>query len=242
MQVRGYQIGVQSWCFRTYKTTGDVIAAVKACGLDALELCGIHVEVENPVAVDNTLRLYRDAGITLTSFGVNGFGADAERNRLVFELAKKAGITAISADIDGNVLGMLEDLCNEFDIKLAIHNHGRKHHLGSLDALHRFFSKASHQIGLCLDTAWMLDAGENPVAVAEMFADRLYGLHVKDFIFGRDGAAEDVVVGTGNLNLPALFNTLRKIDFHGYVTLEYEGNVENPIPSVQQCVDELKKL
>ena len=242
MQIRGYQIGVQSWCFRTYKTTEDVISAVKACGLDALELCGIHVDVENTVAVDNALRLYRAAGVTLNSFGVNGFGRDDARNRPVFELAKKAGIKAISADLDLNALGRVEDLCDEYGIKLAIHNHGRKHRLGSLDALRCLFDKASHQIGLCLDTAWMLDSGENPLAVVEMFSDRLYGLHVKDFTFRRDGSVEDVVVGTGNLDLPGLFNTLQKVGFSGYISLEYEGNVDNPIPSVQQCVAELKKL
>ena len=242
MQVRGFRIGVQSWCFRTYKTTEEVIRAVQASGLDAIELCGVHVDVTNTVAVDNTLRLYREAGIAVSAFGVHGFGTDMVSNRQVFELAKKAGFAAISADVDLSMLGPLEDLCDEYAMKLAIHNHGRKHHWGSVAALRKLFDNTSHHFGLCLDTAWMLDAGENPVAIAELFADRLYGLHIKDFIFHRDGAYEDVIVGTGNLDMPGLFTTLQKNHFAGYVTLEYEGNADNPIPSVQACVEELQKI
>ncbi len=242
MLIQGHRLGVQSWCFRTYKTTDDVIKAVQACGLDALELCGIHVDVNDSAAVDVALAQYRAAGIALTSFGVNGFSADAATNRPVFELAKKAGIRAISADFAPDAILTIERQCDEYGIKLAIHNHGRHHALGSVAALRDMFAKTTPNVGLCLDTAWMLDSGENPVAVAEMFADRLYGLHIKDFIFRRNGSPEDVIVGTGNLNLPALFDALAKIGFTGYTNLEYEGDVDNPVPSVQACVAELQKL
>ena len=35
----------------------------------------------------------------------------------------------------------------------------------------------------------------------EKFGKRMYGVHVKDFVFDRAGKWEDVVVGTGNLKL-----------------------------------------
>ena len=38
------------------------------------------------------------------------------------------------------------------------------------------FASTSPRIGLCLDTAWALDAHEDPVAMAGKFADRLYGV------------------------------------------------------------------
>ena len=38
----------------------------------------------------------------------------------------------------------------------------------------------------------MLDSGGDPLAVADKFRDRLYGLHVKDFVFKPDGKPEDV--------------------------------------------------
>jgi len=98
------------------------------------------------------------------------------------------------------------------------------------------FAQTGPAIGLTLDAAWALDAGENPVALAEKFADRLYGLHLKDFVFDRARRPQDVVVGTGNLDLPGLFATLRKVGFAGSLILEYEGDVQNPVPALKQCV------
>ncbi|MDD5697982.1 MAG: TIM barrel protein [Victivallaceae bacterium] len=125
---------------------------------------------------------YTDAGIKISSFGVNRFTGDEKAARQVFDFAKAAGFSAISADLAEGGLAVAEKLCEEYGKKIAIHNHGRKHELGSVRALESLFSKSSPNIGLCLDTAWMLDSGEDPVAIAEKFKDRLYGLHLKDFI------------------------------------------------------------
>ena len=83
----------------------------------------------------------------------------------------------------------------------------------------------------------MLDSGFDPVEIASKYQKRLYGLHIKDFIFDRAGNPEDVVVGTGNLKLKELAGFLKSIDFDGYVTLEYEGDANNPVPALKQCVE-----
>jgi sugar phosphate isomerase/epimerase len=83
----------------------------------------------------------------------------------------------------------------------------------------------------------MLDSGEDPLAVARKFQDRLYGLHIKDFVFDRAGRPKDVIVGTGNLDLEGLAAFLTDIAFDGYLTLEYEGDVDDPVPATKECVD-----
>ena len=82
----------------------------------------------------------------------------------------------------------------------------------------------------------MVDSGENPLAVAEKFRDRLYGIHIKDFVFDRSGRPEDIVVGTDNLDLDGLASFLTATSYDGYLTLEYEGDVNDPIPATKQCV------
>lgn len=242
MLIQGHQLGVQSWTFRTYQTIPDLLAAVQACGLDAVELCGVHVDVTDPVAVETALAQFRAAGITLTSFGIAGFPNDEEKVRPLFQFAKAAGIPALGADPDPDALPLLDRLCDEYGVRLAVHNHGRHHRYGSIAQLDELFRATSPNIGLCMDTAWMLDAGENPIAAAQHFAARLYGVHLKDFIFRDDGTPEDVVIGTGELKLPALLATLRAVGFQGYLTLEYEGDEHAPIPSVQACLEALRPL
>ena len=135
-----------------------------------------------------------------------------------------------------------ERLADEFGINIAIHNHGGRDWLGNRDMLRRVFATTGPRIGLCLDTAWALDAGEDPLKMAEMFGQRLYGLHIKDFVFDRARRPEDVIVGTGNLDLPRLIGLLKKLDFNGYACLEYEGDVDNPVPALKKCVEAVKRL
>jgi hypothetical protein len=55
----------------------------------------------------------------------------------------------------------------------------------------------------------------NPAGWVQKFPQSIYGLHLKDFVFGRDGAWQDVVVGEGNLDLPALLAALDEAGFDG---------------------------
>ena len=81
------RLGIQSWCFRSYKETGKIIEALKLCGVDRIELCGIHVDLNHP---QETLKQFSDNGIRISSFGVNGFTTDEAAARKVFEFAVMA--------------------------------------------------------------------------------------------------------------------------------------------------------
>ncbi len=231
------RLGIQSWCFRSCKETGQVIESLKRCGVDRIELCGIHIDLAH---ARETLKQYADNGIRISSFGVNGFSTDEAAARKVFEFAVMADFPAISADLAPGALDLVEKLCAEYGRKIAIHNHGRRHRLGPVLTLEELFSRSSENIGLCLDTAWMLDSGEDPLAIARKFRSRLYGTHIKDFVFDRAGRPEDVVVGTGNLDLSAYLAYLRDTDYQGYLTLEYEGDADNPVPALKECVEAIR--
>ena len=233
------RLGIQSWCFRAFKETPGLIKQLKKCGLDRLEICGVHIDLgRNP---EQTLKQYTDAGIKISSYGVNSFTKDEDAARRVFDFAVMADFPAISANLRDGGLETVEKLCAEYGKKIAIHNHGRKHALGSVAALEKLFAESSPAVGLCLDTGWMLDSGEDPIAIAEKFKDRLYGIHIKDFVFDRAGKPEDVVSGTGNLDIKKLAALLTNINFTGYITIEYEGDEQNPAPNLIKCVQNIRE-
>jgi sugar phosphate isomerase/epimerase len=242
MKLQGYELGIQSWTFRAFRTLDDCLNAVAACGLSAVELCDVHLDVRDACAVDEGLGKCRAAGIAVTSFGISHFPNDEAVARPRFEFARKAGFRALGADPDPDALPMLDRLCAEYGVRLAIHNHGRHHRYGFPETLEAVFLETSMMIGLCLDTAWALDAHLDPVQLATTFSDRLYGVHLKDFVFDAAGNHQDVIVGTGALDVPKFLATLDEVEFNGYLTLEYEGNVENPLPDARACVEHLRAL
>jgi sugar phosphate isomerase/epimerase len=240
-----FRLGIQSYCFRTFKTLPELIEALSAVGLKYVEIWPGH---QDPGADEAELRTVLNTlaanGITMDSFGLATFTADEAPARKVLEFCKMAGVKAVTADVRGDdldaAIANAERLAEEFDINLAIHNHGRKHQWGHPDQLDELFARTSKRIGLCLDTAWMLDCGIDPLDALGKYADRLYGVHLKDFIFDADGNHEDVIIGTGGLDLPELMRRLNAMNFDGYMSLEYEGEVDAPLPNVITCLEAIQ--
>jgi sugar phosphate isomerase/epimerase len=242
---KAMDFGVQSFCFRNFKDNTDVAGKVKQIGVDKIEVCGIHSGAfEDLGAWKNDVAIYQDAGVEIVSIGVQSFGEDMVSARRWFECAQAAGAKYISAHFQvGNfqtVVPKVAALCDEFGIRIAIHCHGGYCFGGSPDVIRCPLDTGGENIGVCLDTAWCMQIGPRqgkPIQwVKNTFKGRIYGVHYKDFTFGPDGMWEDVVVGTGNLDLPAFVTALNDEDFDGYAVIEYEADPENPVPALTECV------
>lgn len=176
----------------------------------------------------------------VVSIGVNGMAGDEAKERNLFECVKAAGcgLMSVSFAINAipNAFRVAERLADEYGVNLGIHNHCGRHWLGSAEVLDWVFKSTGPRIGLCLDTAWALHSREDPLKMVERFGRRLFGVHVKDFVFDRTGQHQDVVVGTGNLRLPELARRLADAGFGGETILEYEGDAAAPVPALKDCV------
>src|SRR4051812_41545864 len=237
-------IAIQSYCYRHFKALPAFFEQLKSTGVNATEVCRIHTDFMDPSHFPATIDQFKKAGVQIVAIGVETLTGDPTKDRPRFEFCKQAGIKNMSisfgpeAMFDG--LKNVEKLADEYDLNLGIHNHGGYDWLGTPTILQYIFSKTSKRIGLHLDTAWAIDAKQNAVEMAEKFADRLSGGHVKDFIYDRSRQPHDVIIGTGNLDLPKLMTTLQNHYFSGPLVIEYEGDVENPVPALKECVAELK--
>ena len=239
------KFGVQSYCFRNTKKNADVAELVKRIGLNSIEVCGVHVDFQDASSYKAAIDAYADTGVEIISTGVNKINAD-EPDRGLFEFAKLAGCECMSVNfsiqnIDAE-LKSAEALAEEFDMKLGIHNHGGYHWLGNADSLDWVFGKSSKRVGLCMDTAWAIDAKMDPVEWVDKYAERLYNVHFKDFTYNSDRTHNDVPVGTGILDLEKLLSALEGIGYDGISVLEFEGDPANPEPALTQCVAQMKKF
>lgn len=234
------RLGIQTYGFRNFPMHAQVIEMSKACGVDKIELCQTHFD---PTKDDGAAVLaeYANGGITITAFfAFTAIGEDERTDRSVFEFAKLAKLPSVVGDVAPTKLTEADKLATEYGIKIAIHNHGRHHHHGSMEALEKLFSKVSPSVGLCLDTAWALDSGIDPLEFAQGFRERLYGIHIKDFVFDSAGEPREVVVGTGDLDLDGINRYLIETKFDGFYTLEYEEDADNPVPVTKQCVEAIR--
>lgn len=238
-------LAVQSYCFRGFKDNAKVIQLVKDLGLGGIEICGVHADFNKPETFDGVIKQYQDAGLRIVSIGVETLGPDEDACRKRFEFARRCGASVFSVNFRPATflatLPIVYKLHEEYQIKVAIHNHGGYHWLGSGEILDWVFSITRCCVGLNMDTAWALDAKQNPVEWCTRFAKRMYAVHIKDFVFDRARQPSDVVVGTGNLDLSKMIAALKAGGFSGPAILEYEGDVNDPVPALRQCVEQVRK-
>jgi inosose dehydratase len=239
-------VAVQSYCYRDFKALPELIAQIKATGLDATELCAVHANFADVSTHAATIDAFRKGGVRIVAIGVEGMTGDAEKDRPRFEFCRAAGAANLSISfgpelLDDNLAGLqrLDAIAGEYGVKVGIHNHGGYDWLGSDRILKWIFSKTKN-IGLHMDTAWAIDAKQDPTAWVEKFADRLYGVHVKDFLYNERRQWRDVVIGDGILDLPKFLAALDKASFAGPLVIEYEGDAANPVPALRECVAKLK--
>lgn len=249
MTTAATDFGVQSYCFRHFKDNADVAQKVQQIGLDKIEVCAIHADFNDVPAWKNIVKTYNNQGVSIISLGVQTFvGAPEERNW--FECAAAAGAKHISAhftvDSFTTAVPATAKLCEEFGIKIGIHCHGGYMFGGSPDVLLHLLDLGGPTIGVNIDTAWCMQIGPargNPVEwVTQKFPGRIHGVHYKDFTFDKNAQWNDVIVGTGNLDLPAFVTALNDTGFDGMAVIEYEADVENPVPALTRCVEQMKSV
>ncbi|MBM3955906.1 MAG: sugar phosphate isomerase/epimerase [Planctomycetes bacterium] len=234
-------LGIQMYSLRGYKVD-EALRHARDLGFKFIEFYGGMFPVEStPEQITAMKRKVADLGLTISAHGVNGFGADAAANRRVFEFAKAAGIPIISADPAPESFASLDELVKEFDIRIAIHNHGPKHRYNKAVDVLRAIEKHDVRIGACADLGHYIRSGENPVEVIRLLEGRLYGIHLKDFKEMQDQTT-GVILGKGHLDVPAVFAALEQVGFpaDGALSLEYEEHPENPLADIRECLEVAK--
>ncbi|HEY1628641.1 MAG TPA: sugar phosphate isomerase/epimerase family protein [Tepidisphaeraceae bacterium] len=238
-------IAIQSWCYREFKTLPEFLQQLKNTGVSAAEVCSRHIDFNDASTYQNAIEQVKTAGVKIVAIGVQYLSGELAKDRPSFEFCKAAGVKHMSisfapeAMFDG--VKNIDKLAEQYDLKLGIHNHGGYDWLGNSTILKYVFSKTSPRIGLYLDTAWALDAKQDPIKMTEQFAQRMHGVHFKDFVYDRARNPKDVIIGTGNLDLMKLVKTLKQINFSGPWVIEYEEDAEAPVPALKQCVAALHK-
>ena len=228
------QLGLASYTFRNF-SRGQMIGFMKQLNVKALNAKDVkdHLPMD-PSGEAAALADYAAAGIKLHAAGTIYFPKDEDDDiRSKFDYCKRAGISVIVAgDPAPATLPRIEKFVKEYDIRIAIHNHGPEDKLwhSPLDVL-KVVEKYDPRIGCCIDIGHTVRAGTDVVKAIHAVGPRLYNMHAKD-LTSFTSKESQVPVGDGIMPMREIFEALIATKYKGFVDLEYEVHADDPMPGV----------
>lgn len=137
------------------------------------------------------------------------------------------------------------DLCNSYDVKLAveIHNNTFADTSDSLTAMLRDIKATG--LELIFDGFNLFVDSLEPIPVLEQFYTMIHHVHFKDYRWNHQdwGQSVPVPVLQGDANHSAIFNKLLELGYEGMISFEYFGDdaVTNTRKSLLEVQDYIKK-
>ena len=239
---RGLRMGVATYSLRGMKVE-DAVEAIKRVDVKYASIKDVHLRMESPQSWRHAVaRKFKEAGITLASCGVVNMENDEAKIRAAFDYAKDIQVPVIVCSPHPDALPILDKLVKEFDIKIAIHNHGPgdKRFPSPYDAL-TAVQKLDERVGLCIDVGHTAKMGVNPAQAIRECKERLYDVHLKD-VFNPAQRGPEVELGRGHLDVRAMLQALLDINYAYHVGLEHEKDPKDPVPGVAESIGYAKGL
>jgi len=234
----GIKLGIATYTFRSFDRA-RAIEMIKAVKTPWISIKDVHLKIDaSPEEVRAGRKEFDDAGLRVMSGGNVDMNSPArstaEGLRHSFEYAKAAGLPMIVCAPTHEDLPLVERLVKEFDIRIAINNHGPEDkHFPTVQSVLDAVRPLDRRCGLCMDIGHSARTGADVVKSIAQAGKRLFDMHVKDLASFTDKASQ-CDVGDGIMPFPAIFRQLRKMHYQGCVNLEYEINGSNPLPGVQR--------
>jgi sugar phosphate isomerase/epimerase len=229
------RLGVASYSLRKFPRD-KAVAMVKALGTPYINIKEVHLAYTlSPAELATARREFEAAGLQIVGGGTITFETDTDDGvRKYFEYAKAAGMPVMVSTCKPSVLPRVERFAKQYNIKVAIHNHGPedKDFPSPYDVL-KAVQGMDARMGLCMDIGHASRAGADIVKAAADARARLFDIHAKDL---RDAKVKEsqCIVGDGVLPIAQLFQQLQRMNYGGYVNLEYEIDADDPLPGMQR--------
>ncbi|HUT94056.1 MAG TPA: TIM barrel protein [Thermoguttaceae bacterium] len=172
-----------------------------------------------------------DAGIKMPACYCRKL-AEEDACRRLFDFCREMGIEMVDGEPPFEAYGMLEKLCDEYQLTLAVHNHAKPSPYWEPETLLKIFQGRSRRIGVCCDTGHWIRSELPTVETLAKFQGRLFTLDLKDV--GEEGFC--VPFGTGKGDIRGILKELHRQRFRGVIGIEYNQRSPNGEAEIAQCV------
>lgn len=252
--------GMVSYTFRNSfaKDVAATLDTLKKLGIKDMEFSNLF----NRKAAD-IRKLLDEHGMVCTSFGV-GYPDLTTKTREVGENAKALGAKfvrvawvphegAFTLDMakktvaDFNTAGKI--LKDEFGITFCYHNHGYEfvpYEKGTL--MDYIIQKTEPKyVSFEIDILWTFFPGADPAQLISKYGKRFQLLHLKDLrkgvtgnLSGGTAVENDVALGTGQLNIPAILIAAKKAGIKHYYIEDESPSYAKQVPQTMAYLKGLK--
>ncbi len=229
------KLGIASYSFRKF-SRAQAIAMTKQLGTPYLNVKDVHLPLDStPEQIDAAKKEFQEAGIVLVGCGNVTFANDDDGDiRHKFEYARRAGFPLIVCAPTHTTLPKLEPFVKEFDIKIAVHNHGPEDkNFPQPQSVLEVVKNMDPRMGCCIDIGHTSRTGVDVVQAIAQAGPRLLDMHLKDLADPMVKSSQ-VAVGKGKLPIPQIFAQLVKMQYQGCANLEYEIDENDPLPGMQK--------
>jgi sugar phosphate isomerase/epimerase len=250
-RVGGFVVGCQAYMFHRF-TAFEAIEKTAAAGGKVIEFYpGQSLSPDEkttkvePGASDETIEKLkakaRQHGLLIVNFGVVGIPRDEAGARRVFDFAKKLGVRAITIEPTADQIDLIDKLIKEYDIAAGIHCHPRRaskpdYKLWDPNYVFSLVKDHDPRFGVCADVGHWTRSGVDEVAALKLFEGRVISVHLKDVKERGQPDAGDLPLGLGVSNVKGILHELRRQEFDGNISIEYERDWENTVPDIAQCI------
>jgi sugar phosphate isomerase/epimerase len=229
------KLGVASYSLREFQR-GLAIKMIRQLNVPYVSVKEFHLPYRSsPEELRRGAQEFERAGIRIVSGGVIYLQKDEDDDiRKYFDYAKACGMPLMIIGPTHQTLPRIQKFVKDYDIKVAIHNHGPEDkHFPSPEVALKALEGMDPRMGLCIDVGHTTRTGTSPVESIQAAGSRLLDVHIKDLRNLMD-ARSQCAVGEGAMPIVGIFQALKKMNYQGYVNLEYEIDGDDPMPGMMK--------
>lgn len=223
------RLGVASYSLRKFSRT-QAIEIIRKLSVPYVCIKEFHLRyADSPAERMAGRKEFESAGLVIVGGGTITLQKDEDADiRFYFDYARDAGMPLMVIAPSRQTLPRIERFVKQYDIKVAVHNHGPEdRHFPTPESALEVIKGMDPRVGLCVDVGHTARTGTDPVASIRRAGARVLDVHIKDL---RDPLKQgsDCPVGEGALPIVAIFRELKRMNYQGGVNLEYEIDASDP--------------
>lgn len=260
-QAQFKQPGMVSYTFRNslQKNMEATLDTIKSLGVTDMEFSNLFGKTAADIR-----KLLDERGMKCSSFGVS-YGDALDKTAEVGQNAKTLGASFVrvawvphegpfTLDMakktvaDFNQIG--KKLKDDFGLTFCYHNHGYEFEPYENGTLYDYIMQNTdpQYVSFEMDILWTFFPGADPVALLEKYPKRYRLMHLKDLRKGVTGnlsggtpVVNDVALGTGQINIPAILKAAQKSGIEHYYIEDESPSYATQVPQTIAYLKRIKK-